>query len=422
MLEKSNFKKLSSIFNNNKLVLQNFSYLSILQLFNLLSPLIVYPYLIKVVGLELYGTVVFAQAIVVYLSIIINFGFGISGPKEVAIIKEDKFLLSQYFCSVMLIKFILWIFCFFLFFLIIFSIDYFINYRIVYVFAFFFTLGDLLFPIWFFQGIEKMKYITYINIFVKLLFVISIFVLIKDSSHFIYIPLLYSLGAIISGLIGLFIAFKKEGIFIAKLSKKILIDRFNEGFTLFISSVSVKIYLTLNKIIVGSFLGMKEIAIYDFAEKIISLLKTPIIVFSQAIFPKVSISKSITYINQSMLVLLTVIIFGYLIIFFSVDLLSIYFLGDINIIAQNILKILGLTAVFMSLNICYSLLRLIPFGYEKEYSKIIISNTIVFLTFIFVLWFSNSITLINIAIVSVLIEIYCLLFSLYYSKRFNLLT
>ena len=422
MLKNFKFKKIFKIINNNKLVLENFSYLSLLQLFSLLSPLIVYPYLIKVVGLELYGTVVFAQAIIVYFSIIINFGFGISGPKEVAIIKEDKFLLSQYFCSIMLVKFILWIFCFFLFLTMIFTIDYFSNYRIVYVFAFTLTLGDLLFPIWFFQGIEKMKYITYINITIKLFFIISIFVIVRESIHFIYIPLIYSLGAFIGGLIGLYIVFKKEGVYITKVSKKIIIDRFNEGLTLFISSVSVKIYLTFNKIIVGAFLGMNEIAIYDFAEKIINLLKTPIIVFSQSIFPKISKSKSISYINKSMLVLSSVITIGYLILLFSIDLLSTYFLGKENILAENILQILGLTAVLMSFNVFYSLLRLVPFGYNKEYSKVITMNTIIFFISMFILWFFDSITLINISILSVFIEICCLLFSLYYSKRFNLLT
>ena len=48
----------------NKTVLANFSYLSILQVFTILFPLLTYPYLLRVIGLELYGVIIFAQAII----------------------------------------------------------------------------------------------------------------------------------------------------------------------------------------------------------------------------------------------------------------------------------------------------------------------------------------------------------------------
>lgn len=75
----------------NKTVLANFSYLSILQVFTILFPLLTYPYLLRVIGLELYGVIVFAQSIIIYISLVINFGFNMSSAKEVAIHKECEF-------------------------------------------------------------------------------------------------------------------------------------------------------------------------------------------------------------------------------------------------------------------------------------------------------------------------------------------
>ena len=66
----------------NKTVLANFSYLSILQVFTILFPLLTYPYLLRVIGLELYGVIVFAQAIINYVSLVINFGFNMSGARK----------------------------------------------------------------------------------------------------------------------------------------------------------------------------------------------------------------------------------------------------------------------------------------------------------------------------------------------------
>ena len=56
----------------NKTVLVNFSYLSILQIFTIVFPLLTYPYLLRVVGLELYGVLVFAQTIISYVSLVIR--------------------------------------------------------------------------------------------------------------------------------------------------------------------------------------------------------------------------------------------------------------------------------------------------------------------------------------------------------------
>ena len=95
----------------NKTVLANFSYLSILQVFTILFPLLTYPYLLRVIGLELYGVIVFAQAIINYVSLVINFGFNMSGARKVAVYKEDKVLLSRIVSSTYLCKLILWLIC-----------------------------------------------------------------------------------------------------------------------------------------------------------------------------------------------------------------------------------------------------------------------------------------------------------------------
>lgn len=62
----------------NKTILANFSYLSLLQVFAILFPLLTYPYLLRVIGLELYGVIIFAQSIINYVSLVINFGFNMS--------------------------------------------------------------------------------------------------------------------------------------------------------------------------------------------------------------------------------------------------------------------------------------------------------------------------------------------------------
>ena len=68
--------------NSSKMLLANFTYLSIIEIIGLLLPLITFPYLIRTIGAQKYGIIVFAQTIVAYLVMIVNFGFNVSATRR----------------------------------------------------------------------------------------------------------------------------------------------------------------------------------------------------------------------------------------------------------------------------------------------------------------------------------------------------
>ncbi|MEP1982011.1 MAG: oligosaccharide flippase family protein, partial [Maribacter dokdonensis] len=86
------FKILLDKYNN---IVQNFSYLTLLQIFNVFFPIIIYPFLIDMFGLELWGKIVLAQSLALYLSLFIDFGFDRFAVKEVSIYREDIIKLSE---------------------------------------------------------------------------------------------------------------------------------------------------------------------------------------------------------------------------------------------------------------------------------------------------------------------------------------
>lgn len=414
-------KILKQLLLNNKKIIENFSYLTIFQVFTLLSPFIIYPYIIKTVGLELYGVIIFAQTIVTYFSLIINFGFGTSGPRDVSILRDNPKLLSEYVSSIFIIKIVLWILCFIIYIILISTIDFFKNNILLYVFTYFVTISDVLFPIWFFQGLEKMKYITYVNLFVRSFFIGAIFIFIKQSSDYIYIPLLNAIGALVSGIFAIFIVFKMEGVSFIIVSKKMLVRQLNDSFVLFVSTISIQLYINLNKIIVGTFLGMKEVAIYDLGEKITSLLKTPLMMFSQAVFPKISREKSISFINKSMFFIAGVVIILYLILFFTSDWIVLYFIGTKNFLAITVVRILGLSLIFMSFGMFLGGLRLIPFGFNKEYMFVMVANGAFYIIIVGFLWLFNSINIYSVTSTYVLVEAFGLALVYYFNYKLKLL-
>lgn len=414
-------KKLKEALVDNKKIIENFSYLTVFQVFTLISPLVVYPYMISVVGLKQYGVIIFASTIVSYFSLLINFGFGTSAPKNVALCVHNHNLLSQYVSTVYIIKIVIWALCFIVYMVIILSFDFFRDDFIIYFISYFLTINEVLFPVWFFQGIEKMKYITYINISVKIFFIAAIFIFVKEKSDYLYIPILNSVGALIGGLISFFIILKKEKIELVFVRKEKLIFQLKEDFSLFISTISIQIYMNLNKVIVGTFLGMKEVAIYDLGEKILSLLKTPLMMLSQAVFPKISRDKSIKYINGLMYLVTGTFIVLYFVLFITCPWIVAFFIGKQLPMAIDIVRILGISLIFLSLNMFLGGLRLIPFGLNKEYMMVMVGNGITYVILISILWLLKTINIFSISIVYVMVEVFCFIMLLWMNKKHKLL-
>ena len=104
-----------------------------------------------------------------------------SATKESAVNINNKDKLHEIFNDVFSTKIFLLGASFILFTFILIFIPYFKENRLIYLLTFGNVIGLCIFPVWFFQGIQKMKYITYINFFSKVIFTIAIFVFVRSK-------------------------------------------------------------------------------------------------------------------------------------------------------------------------------------------------------------------------------------------------
>src|SRR5208283_1780 len=88
-------------------VLRNVTSLSGLQVVTYFFPIIILPYLFRVIGPEKFGLIAFAQAFVQYFMILTDYGFNVSATKEIALCPENKTKICQIISAVMTIKAIL---------------------------------------------------------------------------------------------------------------------------------------------------------------------------------------------------------------------------------------------------------------------------------------------------------------------------
>ncbi|ENV14906.1 flippase [Acinetobacter guillouiae] len=268
-----------------KRFLGNFFSLAMLQGMNYILPLLSLPYLVRVLGADKFGLLAFATAIIGYFIVLTDYGFNFTATREVTLHRDDKDKLSEIFSSVMIIKFLLFVISFFILTLLIILFKKFSSDPWLYYLTFGTVLGQILFPVWFFQGVEQMRYITIINIVSKILFTIAIFVLVKQSSDYLLVPLLTSLGAIFAGIYSLFLVYKRFDIKFKIQKIHILISYLKGGSNLFYTSVLGNL-LTSSGTVILSFVSTNTVVgYYSAAERLFRAVVGLFAPITQALYP-----------------------------------------------------------------------------------------------------------------------------------------
>jgi PST family polysaccharide transporter len=266
---------------------KNFFALSFLQATNYLIPLITMPYMIRVVGTEKFGVISLIQALHYYFVIFVDYGFSITSTRELSIARSDKKKLSKIFSRTFFAKILLLVISFICVSVIILLVPKFTIDMKAYFLGFLLVIGQMLFPIWFFQGVEEMKFITYLNLFSKLIFVGLLFLFVQDQADYIWVIPIQAIGVIFASLVGILFVTSKFGIELIFPGSQTILDELKKGLPVFISNFSVTAYNSSNYLILGFFGGDLVVGIFSIAEKIMSLLRQILSMLSQAIFPKV---------------------------------------------------------------------------------------------------------------------------------------
>ena len=189
---------------DGKVLVENFAYLSLLQVAGYVFPLITMPYLARVIGVEGFGKIAFASGIMVWIQTIADWGFNFTATRDVAKNRDNKKKVSEIFSNVLWARCLLMILSFaVLLVLVMFVPEFKENAAVIFV-TFLMIPGHIMFPDWFFQAMERMKYITILNLLSKIVFTVAVFVFIKDKEDYILQPLFVSLGFVVSGIIAMY--------------------------------------------------------------------------------------------------------------------------------------------------------------------------------------------------------------------------
>ncbi len=272
-----------------KVVLSNVLSLSGLQAISYILPIIVLPYLFRVIGPEKFGLISFAQAFVQYFIILTDYGFGISATREISLYRHEHRRVREIFSAVMIAKIGLALISLAILSAIVYFIPRFRYDWMLYVISFGAVMGSTLFPVWFFQGTEKMKYIADLNIIGSIVYAVSILFLVKGPQDYLTVPLIQSTVSLVTGVLGMYIVFSHFGVRFEFQKYAIVRTHLKAGWDIFLSVVAINAYTTTRIFTVGLLTNNTLTGLYSIAEKIAGVVQTfPLASFSQAIFPRLS--------------------------------------------------------------------------------------------------------------------------------------
>lgn len=350
------------------------------------------PYISRIIGIENYGKLEYARAFVYYFTIFVNYGFDLTATRSISVNRDNQNKMNSIITHILGLKLFFWVISFILFLLFLEINDLSPDDSLLYFVTFLITFGQALFPIWFFQGIEKISKIANINFVIKLVIVSAVLLFIHYKVDYWKYNLFLSLSEIIVGLYSLYVIVKEYKIKFVRIEKAELLENLKSGFSVFFTTVLVTIFVSYPFIISKKYATDLTLGEFSTGSKIVITVQTFLLLpFSQAFFPVITqitstdLAKSKKYIlNTAKIIFFVTFGFGVLLFFFGEEIITILY-GKDYIGGYRYLKIMAFLPMFSILNNLFAYQGLLSLNKDRVFLYIHIIFTLLIISVSYVL-------------------------------------
>ena len=401
----------------NKIV-KNTTWLFIFNIAKILFPFITLPYLTRVLSTETYGIVTYVKTVMTYMQIFVDFGFVISGTKNIvkALEKNDEESLNIVIGDTMMSRILLGFVGFVIILILSLCIPI-LKDNIMYSILSYIVVFESIFLMDFlFRGLEKMHVIAIRFILMKIISTILTFILIKNNSNLLLIPILDIISSSVA-IVLVWFEYSKLKIKSKISSFKNVLINIKESFVYFLSNAASTSFNALGTIIIGIMLNKTEVAYWGICMQIIGTIQALYTPICDGLYPEMIRNKNLKLIKKTMKIFMPIVIVGSIITYICAPLGMNILGGEKYNDAILIFRLLIPCLIFGFPAVLYGWPTLGSIGDAKDVTNTTIYSIITNLVLMIILIVTNSFTLVNIAIVRVITEI--VLFSsryIYYIK------
>ena len=375
--------KLAKLFFRHEALVRNFSFLSLVQITNMLLPLITYPYLIRVLGSENFGKIVYCQAIVGYFVVVVSFGFNATATRDISKSLDDQDVVNEIVSSVYYLRSFLVVISAGILMILSYFTDLNRGVEILFLLSFWSVFYELLFPVFYFQAVEKMGVIAVANLLSKIMYLIAILIFVNSKEDYLLVPVINGIGAVFVSAFAIYLMLR-EGVKFRIVSIGVLWVSLKNSLVMALAYSSNALKSSFSSVIIRGIFSFNEVAYFDLAVKVVNLGNSFLEVINRSIFPKMSREKDGRFLKK--VIYLSVLISGLYscCIFFCAELV-IDFLGGENM--KQSVVLLKMLALVPPLYIIASLLGrncLIVHGKDTDVLKSMLYSGVSYMMCVFI--------------------------------------
>ena len=360
-------------------LIKNFIALISVKGIDFLIPLIIFPFLIKVLGFDKFGLLTFSLSVCLYMGSFIQYGFSITAVRDIARVKNNLVLLTQKFNNFFWTNILLLCISFFIFSVLVFIIPILKDEKALFFITFFLVGMQSVFPYWFFQGVEKMKLIAYINVITKFLYLISLLYFINGPLDYLYVYLLYAIWVMLGNIIAFIIIVKNFKIALSAPNLKEIKHIITTGRNAFITQFAPNLYNNTATFVLGLTVSNSLLGVYASAMKIIEALNSFGVIISSTFLPGLSRSLGIHLMYKRIMITVGIIICT-LSYTYSTSIIELFVNNNINEIEMYFRCLIPMV-FFVYFRLIYGPNFLMIIGEEKMYKNIILYTSLIFFIF-----------------------------------------
>ncbi len=365
-------EKISNLFAQREV--KDVIYLLALQGLNYIAPLLVLPYLMKVLGAEKFGYIGFSLSVMQYLMLVVDFGFNLTATKKIALCKDNQTELNKIFSSTLYAKILLLFFSLIL--LVVISLmPQFVAYRNTMFLMFLMVIGNTFSFVWLFQGLGYIRWISIFNMIAKLSILPLTFIFVKQPGDYMIAAFLQSFVAVFATIITVSVIVRKKFVSLILVKKQDVFLELKESYSIFLSSAATSVYTASFVLILGYFSTPVVVGQYAAVDRIMRalcyLILMPVL---QAYYPKISRLSSEDNVQAIRMVwkLLFFILVSMIAVFVSLFFLSPYitmFLGKDYLETISVFRIMAFVPIFVGVGGVVGQLGILALGREEDKRK-----------------------------------------------------
>ena len=267
-------------------LLRNLLSMSMVQAVNVLLPIITFPYLIRVLGFEQFGLVNYALALVIFFVVFVDFGYNLTGTRDVAAVRGDSRALSALFSTKLTAQALLLLIASLLFIALVFAVPKLQRDWLIYMLTFGLVPATMLLPTWYFQGTEQFPLLARLQLTGRGVYALGIFTLVKSPVDSWLVPLLNSGTGFLIALVGMWHILRRDRLGLSWPGVAQSLASLRQGTGVFASSFAVTAYNYSALLILGSLGNDRLVGQFAAIEKILLLFRSGLSALFAVIFPR----------------------------------------------------------------------------------------------------------------------------------------